>query len=136
MANLNCRVCDRFFSAPTREVMCRPCYEMLNPNMKASTAGGVKHDDGKPDLSLISYEFLEEMAKVRMFGAKKYSRDNWKSGFKVTRSCAAALRHVYLFLRGETNDAESGLSHLAHAACCLEHAIYDMKKHPENDDRG
>ena len=98
--------------------------------------GGLKHDGDKPDLSLISRELMEEVAKVRMFGVKKYGRDNWKLGFKVTRSCAAALRHIFAFLSGETNDSESGLSHLAHAVCCLEHAIYDMKhRRADNDDR-
>jgi hypothetical protein len=70
-----------------------------------------------------------------MFGARKYSRDNWKNGFKVTRSCAAALRHIFQFLSGETLDPESGLSHLGHAVASLEHAIYDMNHRPENDDR-
>lgn len=95
----------------------------------------VKHDQGKPDLSMVSLELVEAVAKVRMFGAKKYSRDNWKRGFKVTRSVSAALRHIFMFLAGETTDSESNESHLAHAVCCLEHAIYDMKHHPENDDR-
>lgn len=99
-------------------------------------SGGIKFDQGKPDLSLISYELLEEVAYVRMFGAQKYARDNWKRGFKVTRSCAAALRHIYKCLSGETYDQESGRLHLAHAVCALEHAIYDLKHHPENDDRG
>jgi hypothetical protein len=70
-----------------------------------------------------------------MFGAEKYARDDWKKGFKLTRSCAAALRHVFAFLSGETKDPESGLLHLAHAVASLEHAIYDLKRHPENDDR-
>lgn len=96
---------------------------------------GIKHDQGKPDLSMISYDLVEEVGYVRMFGAVKYSRDNWKKGFKVTRSCAAALRHIFLFLSGQTLDPESGRPHLAHAVCCLEHAIYDMRHHPENDDR-
>jgi hypothetical protein len=96
---------------------------------------GVKNDSGKPDLSMVSYELVEQVAFVRMFGAKKYARDNWKLCFLVTRSCAAALRHIFLFLSGETNDSESGLSHLAHAVCSLEHAIYTMKHKPELDDR-
>lgn len=103
--------------------------------MNTETKGGIKHDSEKPDLSFISYEFISEIAQVRAFGAKKYKRNNWKMGFKVTRSCAAALRHIFLFLAGETLDPESGFSHLAHAACNLEHAIYDMKHRPENDDR-
>lgn len=104
--------------------------------MSKPTIQSVKYDQGKPDFSMTTYELMEEIARVREFGAKKYSRDNWKiSGFKITRSLAAALRHIFLFLGGETLDKESGLSHLGHAVCCLEHAIYDMKNHPENDDR-
>lgn len=95
----------------------------------------IKHDQDKPDLSQISWELLELTARVRGFGEKKYARDNWKKGFKVTRSIAAALRHLYKFLQGETNDPESGLSHLGHAICSIEHAVYDMEHHPENDDR-
>lgn len=96
---------------------------------------GTKHDQGKPDYTYISVELLDTMAAVRAFGAKKYSRSNWKRGFKVTRSLAAALRHIFAFLSGQTNDPESGLPHLGHAMCCLEHAIYDMIHHPHNDDR-
>ena len=94
-----------------------------------------KHDQGKPDMTMLSREMLEEVARVRMFGAQKYTRDGWKKGFKITRSLAAALRHIFAFLSGEDLDPESGISHLAHAICSLEHAIYDMKHHPENDDR-
>lgn len=97
--------------------------------------GAVKFDRGKPDFSHITYELLEEVSRVREFGAKKYTRGNWKKGFLVTRSIAAALRHLFLFLGGQTNDEESGLSHLGHAVCCIEHAMHDMKYRPENDDR-
>lgn len=94
-----------------------------------------KHDLGKSDFSQVSLELMEAVSRVRMFGEKKYSRGNWKLGFKVTRSLSASLRHIFQFLSGETNDPESGLCHLWHAACSLEHAIFDMKNHPENDDR-
>lgn len=96
----------------------------------------VKFDQGKPDLSHISLELVEQVARVREFGAKKYSRGNWKKGFKYTRSIAAALRHIYAFNEGQDLDPESGLSHIAHALCCLEHLLNDIKNHPENDDRG
>ena len=113
-----------------------PVEEYVNPAFIAEPPkGATKHDAGKPDLSMISLELVTEVAKVRMFGAKKYKRAGWKDGFKVTRSCAAALRHIFLFLSGETNDAESGLSHIAHAVCNLEHLLYDLTHHPENDDR-
>lgn len=96
---------------------------------------GIKHDSGKPQLSYISRELLEAMAQVRAFGAKKYARDNWKQGFKYNRTIDALLRHIFAFLSGEDNDPESGLNHIYHAACNIEHLIYDIKHHPENDDR-
>lgn len=95
----------------------------------------VKNDAGKPDFSHISYELMEAVARVREFGAKKYARNNWKLGFKYTRSIAACLRHIFAFLRGEDNDPESGLSHIAHAICNLEHLLYDISHRKENDDR-
>lgn len=102
---------------------------------KTEKDGAIKHDEGKTDLSQISYELLEGLAKVRMFGEKKYAKDNWKKGFRITRSLSACLRHIFKFLSGETLDVESGLCHLFHAVACLEHAIWDMTYHPENDDR-
>jgi hypothetical protein len=98
--------------------------------------GSMKKDDGKYDPTMLTLELVELLSRVRMFGAKKYARNNFKiTGFKYTRSCAAALRHIFAFLNGEDNDPESGLSHLGHAVASLEHCIYDLKNHPENDDR-
>lgn len=97
---------------------------------------GLKNDVGKPDLSLVSKELMISLARVREFGNKKYEKNNWKKGFEITRSLAAALRHIFAFLSGETLDPESGLSHLGHAVASIEHAIYDMEHHPQNDDRG
>ena len=102
---------------------------------KTKKEEALKYDSNKADLSQISWELAEGLARVRMFGERKYARDNWKLGFKLTRSLSACLRHVFKFLAGETNDPESGLCHLHHAVACLEHAIYDLKHHPENDDR-
>lgn len=103
--------------------------------MKNNTVS-VKHDDGKVDPTMLTWEMVEAVSKVRMFGAKKYGRNNFKqTGFKYTRSLAATLRHIFAFLSGEDNDPESGISHLAHAICCLEHCIYDSVHHPSNDDR-
>ncbi len=115
-------------------------FETFNRNQPQTSLnppeiGGIKHDNGKPDLSHISLLLVEEVARVREFGAKKYSRGNWLKGFKYTRSIAAALRHIFAFSSGENLDPESGLSHIAHAVCCLEHLLNDIKNHPLNDDR-
>jgi hypothetical protein len=81
----------------------------------------VKADSGRTDWTLLPFETLEEVAKVLEFGAKKYSGWNWTTGggFQWLRVARAALNHIFKWLRGEDNDDESGLSHIAHAMCNL-----------------
>lgn len=94
-----------------------------------------KFDQNKVDLSLLDRTALEEIAKVMMFGAQKYDRDNWRKGISQNRLCAAALRHLYAHVDSETFDPESGLLHLAHAGCCIMFAINMLLTKPELDDR-
>lgn len=81
---------------------------------------GRKYDTGKPDYTLLPWDAVEEIVKVLDFGARKYARDNWKhvEGAE-TRYLAAALRHITAHARGEKDDPETGVSHLAHAGCCI-----------------
>lgn len=106
-----------------------------NAGVSAEEVGGTKHDSGKPQLSLVSHELMVAVARVREFGANKYERDNWRKGFKYTRSIDAALRHIMAFKEGEDYDGESKHTHIAHAICCLEHLLHDFCYRPENDDR-
>ncbi len=85
----------------------------------ASLVNGLKHDQGKPPLDLIDAHFIEDVALVLAFGARKYTVDNWKKGMAVGKALGGVLRHTYAVLRGELKDPETGLSHLAHAACGL-----------------
>ena len=80
---------------------------------------GKKHDQEKPRTDLLPPVALEEIAKVLSFGASKYADHNWRLGFKYSRLIGAALRHIFAFSKGEDKDPETGLSHLAHAACCI-----------------
>ena len=80
---------------------------------------GVKHDSGKPDLSLVPLGLVEGCARAMMFGVDKYGRDNWRGGFADSRLLAACLRHVMAYTNGERVDQESGLCHLDHAAFSL-----------------
>jgi hypothetical protein len=77
----------------------------------------LKLDQGKIPLELLPFESLSEVGKVLAFGAEKYGRYNWRSGMEWTRLVGAVLRHLFAWTSGESKDPESGLSHLAHAAC-------------------
>lgn len=81
---------------------------------------GRKDDAGKDDWTLMPWRALRPVVRVLMHGGQKYDRDNWQ---KVAngrhRYSAAAMRHMTAWLGGERTDAETGLSHLAHATCCL-----------------
>ncbi len=97
--------------------------------------GGTKHDDGKPDISLLSSTAVLKIAQVMTFGKKKYDAHNWRKGFPYSRLLSAALRHIFAYVGGETLDPESGISHLAHACCCLMMVLEFETTKPELDDR-
>jgi hypothetical protein len=96
---------------------------------------GIKHDDGKPRMGLLPTGPLREIAKVMTFGADKYGDHNWRGGFKWSRLTDAALRHLTAWNDGEDKDPESGLSHLAHVACCVLFLLEHEQKKLGNDDR-
>jgi len=83
-----------------------------------NTSGGVKHDDGKPKYALLPYDAIEEVAKVLTYGEKKYGARNWEKGMAWDRVFSATMRHlVKWWQKGEDVDPETGINHLAHAAC-------------------
>ena len=102
---------------------------------KPVKAEAKKFDTGKPPMSLISRTALEEEAKVLAFGAEKYGAHNWRAGMDFSRLMDACLRHVYAFADGEDVDKETGLSHLAHARCCLAFLLEYQGKRLGKDDR-
>jgi hypothetical protein len=77
----------------------------------------------------------EEIAKVLTYGARKYDPYNWAKGMPWMRVYGAALRHLNAFARGEDTDPETGLSHVAHAACNLMFLLEYERFHQELDDR-
>lgn len=89
----------------------------IEEKIRMKTAG-VKFDYGKPPMHLLDSYAIEQLARVLEFGAKKYAEHNWRKGIAKTRLIAAALRHLFAYLRGEDTDPETGLSHAAHAMCC------------------
>lgn len=88
------------------------------PTQEVNALGGVKHDQGKTEWTLLPWKSLKEIVDVLTFGKIKYSRDNWKN-VEPDRYKDALLRHIFAWLEGEKLDPESGKHHLAHAGCCL-----------------
>lgn len=96
---------------------------------------GIKHDEEKPRVDLLPTTPLLEIAKVLGFGAKKYDAHNWRGGIEYSRLIGAALRHILAYNDGEDKDPESGLSHLAHAGCCILFLLEQEAKGTGLDDR-
>lgn len=102
---------------------------------KLSEPTGIKHDQEKPDMSLLSSTALVKIAQVMTFGKKKYSAHNWRGGFVWSRVLSAAMRHLVAYIGGEDKDPETGLSHLAHCGCCIQFLLEFEETHKELDDR-
>lgn len=93
------------------------------PSRESAPAAALKYDDGKAPFELIPWEALESVAQVLAYGATKYAAHNWRNGLGRARLIGAAVRHLSAYLQGVDNDDESGLPHLAHAACCVLFAL-------------
>jgi hypothetical protein len=93
-------------------------------------------DSGKTAYQyILSMSFIDEMAKVGSFGALKYGQWNYKAGMPWMKLCGSMSRHLIAFIRGENNDKESGLSHLAHMAYDAAMVFDYIGKHDNLDDR-
>lgn len=87
-----------------------------------------KADQGKPCPSLCPVSLIEAVTAVRMYGTQKYGDpDNWKQ-VEPERYHQALLRHILAAWNDPYKvDPESGLLHLAHAACNIAFLL-EMKK--------
>lgn len=77
-----------------------------------------KDDAGKLQLSLVPSELIRAVARVRMFGTKKYGDpENWRE-VEPQRFRNAMFRHMLAYMDDPHGvDNESGLPHLEHLAC-------------------
>lgn len=97
-----------------------------------------KFDSEKPRTDLLPAFELLEVASVLGHGAEKYGVRNYLrgDGLATSRVYAAALRHLFAWSGGEDRDEDSGLSHLAHAACCVLMLMEIKRLRRGADDRG
>lgn len=107
---------------------------------------GRKSDEDKVRTDLFPYDALIAICHVLTFGAQKYQDRNWEQGIKYGRVFGACMRHLIAwwqckeptdvnFLFGSL-DAETGMSHLWHAGCCIVFLIaYEARGMAQFDDR-
>lgn len=92
----------------------------------ADDSQAAKADAGKLRLSLVPPAAVEETAKVREYGCRKYpegGRDNWRN-VTIDRHFEAALRHIWKAANDYGKiDPESGLMHVSHALCDLSFVV-------------
>lgn len=129
---MKCRKCgsDRVMFCWTRSgeyCKCSDCgntLEQVESNRQDKKA--VRHNQDKLRVDLIPTQLTESVAKVLTFGAKKYSPNNWKGFTKEQQDeiLGSLLRHILEYQKGNKIDSESGLHHLAHAACNIAFILY------------
>lgn len=166
---MTCETCHQNILSPFHKTACLPtpqeatedwqrrmteAVKAIQEKNKIRTNSDIalKNDGAKMPLDLLAW--LDDAAmvmvgRVLQFGAIKYFRDNWRKGFKWSRLCAAAIRHIFAFLRGQDLDICeehkgvrpdtctecSGLPHLAHAICMLMFALSHYLTKSGTDDR-
>jgi hypothetical protein len=80
-------------------------------------------------------EAMFAMGEAFTYGQRKYQKNNYRHGMLISRQLAAAIRHIYQHLDGDTFDDESGAMHLGHAMASIAMAIYNLKNNKHLDDR-
>lgn len=88
-------------------------------NATPQNTPGLHLDEGKPQVDGIDPDFLLAIGEILTYGAEKYAKYNWTKGIHFTRIYASVMRHLLKWYACEDEDDESGLHHLAHAACDL-----------------
>lgn len=113
----------KFCGSHCKGEVCKKCSYDIK---KSGEYPAVRYNQGKLRVDLIPPKFLEEVAKVLTFGAAKYSANNWKNFTAEQQSeiLGSLLRHILEYQKGNKLDSESGLHHLAHAACNIAFILY------------
>lgn len=95
----------------------------------------LRYNQGKLSWSMVDFDSLEGLVRVLEYGAKKYSKNNWKKGMPVTQVTESLMRHLFAFLNGENIDPESGCRHISHVMCNTMFLEYILREKPHFDDR-
>jgi len=122
---------NTFALSPVIDLSPQPTQDLHQP--------GAKDDTSKPLPQVVLGGFanaLQGVTEIGTFGARKYTRDGWKSVPDAEdRYTGALLRHLLEHLAGRTIDEESGFTHLRHIAWnALALTELDEIKDAQNDE--
>lgn len=92
-----------------------------------------KNNEGKPDYRLLYTSMLNDVAKVRMHGVKKYGSPTAWMHDNITDYLAAAERHIRKIIDGESLDKDTNIHHAAHAIASLMFVIENYHKEHNNE---
>jgi hypothetical protein len=84
---------------------------------EASNQKALRYNEGKIEWSLVDFKALEPMVRVLMFGAKKYSPNNWKKGLPIDKILDSMIRHLVEIQEGKALDEESRELIVGHVLC-------------------
>ena len=102
---------------------------------KTTNTRGLRFNEGKNQLDLISPLLLEEVGKILTFGAKKYGRYNYRKGMEWSKCIASLKRHLNEFEKGVDFDDESNELHISHVLVNALFLLEYYKCCPDLDDR-
>ena len=123
--NNKCPMCDRMNSTITFE--CKG-YQVKTYDV---ITDGLKHDGGKPRLSLVPPILIRAVGKVMTHGAEKYGEASYKN-VEPKRYRSALMRHICKWLKDpHGKDEDSGLPHLWHIACNVAFLLELDKEKPK-----
>lgn len=98
------------------------------PNLTQFPTGAVRSNDAdNVRFDLITPIGLRRLAETYAEGARKYGEFNWLRGLPASSLANHAIRHIYLWLQGDTQE-----DHITHAAwnllsiCHFEEAMPEM----------
>lgn len=60
--------------------------------------------DGKPQWSLLWWEFMERLVEHYTKGAEHYGKGNWQKGMPASDYFDSMMRHIMAFMRGELEE--------------------------------
>ena len=130
-----CKTCTTKDECPTYSTNVISCNGYKKNHFVKSediVTDGLKHDGGKPRLSLVPPILIRAVGEVMTHGAEKYGEGNWKN-VEPKRYRDALGRHYCDYMEDPYGvDKQSGLPHLYHLACNVAFLL-ELEKEKRNN---